>query len=156
MASDRDDIAGVVAPPPLIFMIPGIAGILLGWAFPFHLWPRAFGLVLGGAFVVLGIALFFWAIPRFARAGTSVVPYRPTTAIIVTGPYNLSRNPIYMAMALLYVGISFMAETVWPLLLLPFVLIVVQRGVIAREERYLERKFGNEYLSYKSRVRRWL
>ena len=156
MASDNEDVAGVIAPPPLIFLIPGLAGILLGWLFPFRLWPRGFGLMAGGTLAVLAIALFLWAVPKFARAGTSVVPYKPTTAIIDSGPYAFSRNPIYLAMALLYVGISLMAASVWPLVLLPVALLVVQRGVIEREERYLERKFGDQYLTYKSRVRRWL
>lgn len=85
-----------------------------------------------------------------------MMPFAPTTAIIDTGPFALTRNPLYLSMTLLYTGLTLIINTIWPLLLLPFVLVVVQRGVIEREERYLERKFGEEYLSYKSRVRRWL
>ena len=156
MTAEERDIAGVVAPPPLIYAIPGIAGVLLGRAFPIHVVPEPFALVVGGALAIAAIALDIWTLPKFRRAGTSMMPYTPTTAIIDTGPFAWTRNPLYLAMTLLYVGITLIVNTIWPLLLLPIVLLVVQRGVIEREERYLERKFGDQYLSYKSRVRRWL
>lgn len=155
MPSDREDTAGVIAPPPLIFAVPGVAAVLIGRVLPIRVLPQSIALLLGGVLVIAGVALNVWALPKFRRAGTSVMPYKPTTAIIETGPYAITRNPIYLAMTLLYVGITLLANTVWPLLLLPFVVRVIQRGVIEREERYLERKFGDQYLSYKSRVRRW-
>ncbi len=156
MPPDRKDNPGVIAPPPLIFAIPLVAGVLVGRVFPFEVMPRPFALTIGGALAVSAMVLDIWALPKFRRAGTSMMPYEPTTAIIDSGPFAFTRNPLYLAMALLYAGITLLVNTVWPLLLLPFVLGLVQRGVIEREERYLEWKFGDEYLSYKSRVRRWL
>lgn len=156
MPPDRKDNPGVIAPPPLIFALPLIAGVLVGRVFPFHVLPRPFALAIGGALAVSAMALNFWALPKFRRAGTSMMPYKPTTTIIDSGPFALTRNPLYLAMALLYAGITLLVNMVWPLLLLPFVLGLVQRGVIEREERYLEQKFGDEYMNYKSRVRRWL
>ncbi len=156
MPPDRKDNPGVIAPPPLIFAIPLVAGVLVGRVFPFQVLPRPFALVVGGALALSAAALMFWAVVSFRQAATPMVPYKPTAAIIASGPFALTRNPVYLAMALLYAGITLLVNTVWPLLLLPFVLGLVQRGVIEREERYLERKFGDEYLSYKSRVRRWL
>jgi protein-S-isoprenylcysteine O-methyltransferase Ste14 len=153
---DRKDNPGVIAPPPLIFAIPLIGGVLVGRAFPFQVLPRSLALVIGGALTLFALVLFFWALLSFRQAATPMVPYKPTAAIIDTDPFALTRNPVYLAMALLYVGITLLVNTVWPLLLLPFVLGLVQRGVIEREERYLEQKFGDEYMSYKSRVRRWL
>jgi protein-S-isoprenylcysteine O-methyltransferase Ste14 len=153
---DRKDNPGVIAPPPLIFAIPLIGGALVGRVFPFQVLPRPFALAIGGALALSAVVLNIWALPRFRRAGTSMMPYKPTTAIIDSGPFALTRNPLYVAMTLLYVGITLLVNTVWPLLLLPFVLGLVQRGVIEREERYLEQKFGDKYMSYKSRVRRWL
>jgi protein-S-isoprenylcysteine O-methyltransferase Ste14 len=153
---DGEDSAGVIAPPPLIFTIPGVAGLLVGRAVPVHLMPQPLALVLGIVLSLVAIALMFWAVPKFRQANTAMIPYKPTTAIIETGPFAITRNPIYLAMALLYVGITLIGNTIWPLLLLPIALFVVQRGVIEREERYLERKFGDEYLDYKSRVRRWI
>lgn len=156
MPPDRRDNPGVIAPPPLIFAIPLIAGVLVGRAFPFQVMPRAFALIVGGALALSAVVLIFWAVLSFRQAATPMVPYKPTAAIIASGPFALTRNPVYLAMALLYVGITLLVNTVWPLLLLPLVLLTVQRGVIEREERYLEQKFGDEYMSYKSRVRRWL
>jgi len=156
VASDQEDTGGVIAPPPLIFAIPGTIAALAGRAFPVQVMPQPFALTLGIVLTVAGIALTIWALPKFRQAQTSLMPYKPTTAIISTGPFAITRNPLYLGMTLLYVGITLIGNTIWPLVLLPFVLAVVQRGVIEREERYLERNFGDEYLRYKSRVRRWI
>ena len=90
------------------------------------------------------------------QAGTNVDPYRPATAIVTGGPYRFTRNPIYVGFTLMYVGIFALANALLPILLLPAVQQLMRRGVIEREERYLERKFGDEYLQYKERVRRWI
>jgi protein-S-isoprenylcysteine O-methyltransferase Ste14 len=107
---------------------------------------------------MFGVALpiFIAAVTQFKKANTAVVPFQPTTAIVEAWPYSFSRNPIYLAMALIYVGISLFFNTWWPIFLMPLVLLVMQRGVIEREEAYLTRKFGDQYLAYKARVRRWL
>ena len=97
-----------------------------------------------------------WFNTAFSRKGTAVEPWKPTTAIVTTGPYRLTRNPAYLGMALTYVGIALMSDALWVLLPLPVVLAVIDRAVIAREERYLERKFGDEYLDFKRRRRRWV
>lgn len=156
MASDDRDLPGIIAPPPLIFAVPGTVAALAGHYYPVEVLPQPFALILGVVLTVAGIAFEVWALPKFRQAQTSVIPYQPTTAIIETGPFAVTRNPIYLGMALLYAGITLVINTVWPLVLLPFLLVVMQRGVIEREERYLERKFGEQYLSYKSRVRRWI
>jgi protein-S-isoprenylcysteine O-methyltransferase Ste14 len=105
---------------------------------------------------VAGLGLLLWFNTSFSRKGTAVEPWKPTTAIVTTGPYRFTRNPAYLGMALTYVGIALLSSAVWVLVPLPFVLAVIDRGVIAREERYLERKFGEEYLGYKRTVRRWV
>jgi len=156
VASDDKDIPGIIAPPPLIFAVPGVAAALFNVVYPVRVLPQPIALTFGLGLTVAGIAFEVWAMPKFRQAQTSVIPYRPTTAIIESGPFAVTRNPIYLGMALLYAGITLIVNTIWPLLLLPFILIVMQRGVIEREERYLERKFGDQYLSYKSRVRRWI
>jgi protein-S-isoprenylcysteine O-methyltransferase Ste14 len=92
----------------------------------------------------------------FRRANTSLDPRKPVSRFVTWGPYRYSRNPGYTSLTLIYVGISALVSALWPLLLLPGVLITMQRGVIEREERYLERRFGREYHEYKQRVRRWL
>jgi protein-S-isoprenylcysteine O-methyltransferase Ste14 len=93
---------------------------------------------------------------RFRRAGTTENPFKPSTALVFDGPYRFTRNPMYLGMAAVYVGLAFVLGLMWALLFLPLVLIAVDRLVIAREEPYLERKFGEEYVAYKRRVRRWI
>ena len=152
----NSDTAGVVAPPPLIYL----AGLAVGFALEALLAsssvPAAVQWGLGGVLVVAGVALLLSFNTAFSRRGTAVEPWKPTTAIVTTGPYRITRNPAYLGMALVYAGVALMSDALWVLAPLPVVLAVVDRGVIAREERYLERKFGQEYLDYKSRVRRWL
>jgi protein-S-isoprenylcysteine O-methyltransferase Ste14 len=150
------DNAGVIAPPPLIFGIPLAVALYENQSKPFAILEPRYGRIGGVALIAVGVVLMVAAMIQFVRARTSVVPTRPTTALVDSWPYSMSRNPIYLALAIIYVGISFFFDTLWPFLLLPLVLIVIQRGVIDREERYLEGKFGGDYIDYKMRVRRWL
>jgi protein-S-isoprenylcysteine O-methyltransferase Ste14 len=152
----EQDTAGVVAPPPMIFLAGLIVGFALEALLPGVDLPAGVEWVIGALLVVAGLGLLLWFNTLFNRSGTAVEPWKPTTAIVTTGPYRFTRNPAYLGMALTYVGIAAMSSAAWVLLPLPIVLAIVDRGVIAREERYLERKFGEEYLAYKRRVRRWL
>jgi protein-S-isoprenylcysteine O-methyltransferase Ste14 len=149
------DAPGVIALPPLIYL----AGLAVGFGLE-ALLPSASlpGPVRwsGVVFIVAGVLLQGSFISAFRRAGTNVDPYKPTTAIVTGGPYRITRNPGYLGFALVYTGIALLSSALWPLLTLIAVLVVIDRGVIAREERYLEKKFGAEYLDYKRRVRRWL
>ena len=154
---ERDN-SGVMAPPPLIFL----GGLLLGFALDFLILRLATGLPpalrygLGVVFLVLGGALIVAAIGRFRRAGTRPEPWKPSTSVVTEGVYAFTRNPMYLAMTLVYLAASLAADSIVALLLLPLVLIVLHYGVIAREERYLEGKFGDGYRRYKASVRRWL
>jgi protein-S-isoprenylcysteine O-methyltransferase Ste14 len=150
------DTAGVVAPPPLIYLGGLAVGFGLEALLPGASLPGAIRWALGGALVVAGVALLASFNTAFTRKGTAVQPWKPTTAIVTTGPYRLTRNPAYLGMALVYVGIALLAEALWVLVPLPVVLAIMDRAVIAREERYLERSFGREYLDYKTRARRWI
>ena len=150
------DTAGVVGPPPLIFLAGLIVGFALEALLPGVDLPGLVEWGLGGLLVVAGLGLLLTFNASFSRKGTAVEPWKPTTAIVTTGPYRFTRNPAYLGMVLTYVGIAVMSSAVWVLLPLPFVLAVIDRGVIQREERYLARKFGDEYLGYKRTVRRWI
>jgi len=151
----RDD-AGVRFPPPVLYAVPLLAGILLDLRWPLHVLPGAASHVVGAIGVTIGLALALSALGLFRRAGTSVIPRRPTTALVTSGPFRLTRNPMYVGLAFVYVGIAFWVNTAWPLLFFPLVVVLVRRLVIAREERYLEAKFGDAYRRYRRRVRRWL
>ena len=109
---------------------------------------------------VVGVAVFAYLDSRamvfFRRSENNPTPWTPINELVTGGPYRLTRNPMYVGMAFLYAGLAFALGALWALVLLPLVLVVIDRYVIAREERYMERRFGPEYLDYKRRVRRWI
>jgi protein-S-isoprenylcysteine O-methyltransferase Ste14 len=151
----RRETAGVIAPPPVIFLgFLGLGfaleGLLPGGDLPVAVqW-------LGAVVILAGVALMLSFEIAFRRVGTDANPYRPSTALATSGPYRFSRNPGYLGMAVTYVGIALAADAPWTLVTLVPALVVIQLGVIAREERYLERLFGEEFLSYKRTTRRWI
>jgi protein-S-isoprenylcysteine O-methyltransferase Ste14 len=112
--------------------------------------------MVGAVLIAIAVWLSLWGVRVMHRAGTSEKTSLPTTALVTTGPFRYSRNPLYVSLTLAYLGIAVAAQSLWALALLIVVLAVVQRGVIDREERYLERRFGADYLRYKERVRRWI
>jgi protein-S-isoprenylcysteine O-methyltransferase Ste14 len=156
MSDAPPDNAGIPVPPPLFFLAGLAAGWLLQPLLPRAPFPAFAARVLAPLLGLAGAALIVWALVAFRRHRTSVDPRKPTRAVVSNGPYRFTRNPIYLSLALLTAALALRMNLPGPLLLLPVVLVVVDRAVIAREERYLERKFGEEYRAYKSRVRRWL
>lgn len=156
MADDGRDNAGVVAPPPLIFAVPLLLGLLLKRRFPIAFLPRRMTHALGWPLVGGGTLLVGWFEWAMRRAGTPTNPYKPVSRIAKDGPFRYTRNPAYLAMAMIFAGVSCLANSLPAILLLPVSLLTIQRGVIEREERYLEREFGEEYLRYKTQTRRWV
>ena len=152
----QDDSAGVIAPPPLIYAGSLALGLLLNWLRPLGWLPRSVARPLGLLLIALSWLPGTLAVREMRQVSTNVSPYQPVKAIVSGGPYRYTRNPIYLSMTLLYTGVAVLTNALWPMLLLPVVQIVMRRGVIDREERYLERKFGTEYTDYKARVRRWV
>ncbi len=157
MPSDSDN-AGVRFPPPFIYL--GV--LLIGIGAERFVPLRHFGLdrslliILGLALVAAGILLGISAVGLFRRSDTTPEPWTSTTAIVTTGVYRYTRNPMYLGMASIYAGLAVVADSPLALILLPAVLLIIQSQVIAREESYLAAKFGEVYLDYKRRVRRWL
>jgi protein-S-isoprenylcysteine O-methyltransferase Ste14 len=154
--SDEQDKAGVLAPPPLIYLGALIFGLILGRRFPISFLPRKMARGIGWPLLGGGVLLLGWFEWAMRQADTPASPYKPVERIATEGPFRYSRNPGYLSMAMVYAGIASLANALWAILLLPVALLVIRRGVIEREERYLERKFDEEYLSYKARVRRWI
>lgn len=155
MAEPSKDVAGVVAPPPLIFGAAVAAGLALQRVRPVPL-PNPLGKAFGAALGAAGIALGVSAVATLRRAGTNVDPYQETSAIVADGPYAFTRNPIYLGMGLLAAGIGALANAGWVVALVPVAATVVQKGVIEREEAYLARRFPEAYPPYRNRVRRWV
>ena len=156
MTAKTEDASGVRFPPPLIYVGGFVIGYLLDRAVPLTLTSWPLGEPLGWALVAVGVALMGSAVMTFRRAGTSLNPAKPTTRVVVHGPYRFTRNPMYVGWVIVYLGCVLLTNTVWPLVSLPVVLVLISRAVIAKEERYLEAKFGDAYRAYKARVRRWL
>ncbi len=155
----RAPTAGVIAPPPLVFLAGVVLGLGADYIFALPALPRtddAGGLWLGLAFCGSGLFLILWAARCFNRAGTAIVPHRPSKVLVTEGPYRRSRNPIYLGMALIYLGVVCAIASLGVLVLFPLVLLVMEFGVIRREERYLAEVFGEAYESYRQEVRRWI
>jgi len=151
------DTANVIVRPPIAWALAVIAGLALDWLMPLPFLPAAVPTSWLGAIVfALALALVAWAISTMTRAGSNVPTSLPTTTIVETGPYRFTRNPIYLSMVLGLIGLAIAFNSLWLLMtLVPFAL-VIRYGVITREEAYLERKFGDLYPRYRTRVRRWL
>src|SRR4051794_33036513 len=151
----RGGTAGVIAPPPVIYLVFLGLGFVLDALLPGAELP-GWAQWTGAVVIVAGVVLVISFERAFKRADTDANPYRPSTALATDGPYRFSRNPAYLGMAITYVGITLAADAPWALAMLGPATVVMQYGVILREERYLEGLFGDEYLSYKRTTRRWI
>jgi len=155
--SDATDTANVIIRPPIAWAVAVLAGLALNWLLPLPFIPVAVPAGgLGALVFALALALFAWAIVTMTRAGSNVPTSLPSTTIIDTGPYRFTRNPIYLGMMLGLIGLAVALNSLWLLLTLAPFALVIRYGVVAREEAYLERKFGDVYRHYRARVRRWL
>jgi protein-S-isoprenylcysteine O-methyltransferase Ste14 len=142
--------------PPLVYLGSIALGLVIHYLWPARFVPPSLSMPVGAALALLAVGLFVTAVGRFRAAGTPVPGDQPTTAIVRTGPYRFSRNPIYLAFSLFHLGLAVWVNSLGLLItLLPAVLLMAL-VVIPREERYLEARFPSEYPSYKASVRRWL
>ena len=152
----EEDRPGVPIAPPLLFFIPILASLVIEWFVPTSFVHGAFRWIIGALFFLAGIALNVGGFMTQKRAGTDPIPFNPSTRIVSHGLYRFTRNPMYIGFALWTLALAVLVDSAWTLLAVPIGLVLIDRIVIAREERYLERKFGEEYLNYKRRVRRWI
>ena len=151
------DVANLgLARPPVVYLVSIAIGLMLEFAWPLPFLPRALAAPLGILLVIVAVVLFTSSVGKFRAAGTPVPGNKATTAIVRLGPYRFSRNPIYLAFSLLQLGIAVWVNSLWLVGTLIASVAVMARVVIPREEQYLERRFGAEYLDYKNSVRRWL
>ena len=146
----------LIAPPPALYAIPLVAGLLLDRILPLPRPPRRLSRLPGLAALAGGAGLVGWFAATMTRAQTPIDPRQAPTRLVDSGPFQYTRNPAYLGLASVYVGISLLAGARWPLVFLPGVLAIIDRGVIEREERYLANRFGGDYEAYLGRVRRWI
>lgn len=156
MKPAKTDHANVRIPPPVLALLFIIAAFLLGRfvRLPFSLPPIV--RYIGFTLAVIGFLLGLGAALAFRRARTTLDPYHPVSSIVTSGIYGFSRNPIYFGFLLMVIGIPLNGGTYWGILLAPIFIWLCNKLIIEHEESYLEKKFGETYTSYKSRVRRWL
>jgi protein-S-isoprenylcysteine O-methyltransferase Ste14 len=149
----------VLVPPPVIYVVGFAAGWLVNrrWPLPI-LGPEhsRLRIAVAATFILCWLVLMIAAFTTFRRARTAIVPLFPATSVVTAGPYRVTRNPMYVSLIALYVGVSLIVNSWWPLIVLPLVVLLIDRAVIAREERYLRSAFPTEYAAYCDRVRRWL
>jgi protein-S-isoprenylcysteine O-methyltransferase Ste14 len=153
------ETAGVIERPPFLFLGALVLGLVWDFLLPLPFPVPGSNLVhwiIGGLLIVVGLALAVAGIRNFSRVGTPVEGYKPTRALATAGVHGWSRNPIYLGMFLIYIGIGLAAQSPWVLMVTLPLAITIRYGVVAREEAYLERRFGDEYRRYKGCVRRWL
>ena len=156
MRNASPDTAHVLILPPLLYGSAFVIGLLLHWGFPIPVLPTTLARGVGVVCVLVSLPLALATFRALSRAHTPVDPMKPTTALVTEGPFRYSRNPIYVALTLLYVGVALLINALWILLLVVPALMALRYGVIAREEAYLTRKFGDAYRQYTTQVRRWL
>ena len=154
----EEDSAKVKFSPPFIYLGGLLLGLFIGWLLdvPSFDIDETTKFVAAAVLILLGLGIGISGMSLFRRRGTNVEPWRASTIIVSDGIFRWTRNPMYLGMALVYAGLAIGFESFAAFLVLPIVLIVIRTYVIAREERYLETKFGDEYRRYKQQVRRWI
>ncbi|MGA7655421.1 MAG: isoprenylcysteine carboxylmethyltransferase family protein [Methylocella sp.] len=146
----------VIALPPLILGAAIALGLILNYFWPAKVFTHSLAVPLGILIVFVAIAIGLLAVREMVTASTPLDVRKRSTRIVTSGIFQQSRNPIYLGMVLLCTGVAFLVDSLWLLGLVPLFAAILQKGVIEPEEAYLERNFGEEYLRYKARVRRWI
>lgn len=159
MMTDTRDTAGVIAPPPLLAVAAIVLGLLLDWLLPAYVlivllsWGTR--IILGLELIVAGLALMIVARRTFLAAGTNVEPWKPSTMIVTTGVFAWLRNPMYVGGTAALLGLAILLASDWMVVMTAIMALTLHFGVVKREERYLEAKFGEAYLRYKAKVPRY-
>ncbi len=160
MAEGRPRGPDVRVPPPLLYVIPFATGMLVQHFVPIRIvsgdGPARIIDLVGAAEILIGASLGAWGVSTFRRLQTPVFPFHPARALAEEGPYTLTRNPMYLGLAIVYLGIALVMNAFWPLLFLPEAIVLTYLFAIRREEAYLAREFGDAYAEYRARVRRWI
>ena len=157
--TEARDSAGVIAPPPLIALAAVVLGLALDWLMPAYVVSVLLSLteriIIGAMLIAAGGALAIPAMRGFRSAGTHVEPWKPSSALVTGGIFGWLRNPMYVGLALIVVGLGIALASDWMLVMLVPAVLLLHFGVVKREERYLEAKFGDAYRAYKERVPRY-
>lgn len=152
----KEDSAHILAAPPFFFIIPLLIGVVIEYFVPTSLLPTLPSIIIGLLFSWASLPFIILSLKSFYKVKTAFDARRTTTTLVTTSIYKISRNPAYLSLVLFYIGLSFIINSIWILVLIFPAIYSVQKFCIEREEKYLESKFGSQYLEYKKKVRRWL
>ncbi len=155
---NKKDNAGIYIPPPLVYVIVFLVALFIQRNFPIDslIFQNQVTKFIGIIFLVGAIFFLIKSLGQFFKSKNTLVTFKPASSLQTNGIYNITRNPMYLGLALVYLGLSFLIGNWWNIILLPILILFVQEYIIKREEKYLERRFGQEYLDYKHKVGRWL
>jgi protein-S-isoprenylcysteine O-methyltransferase Ste14 len=156
MSGNNPDAPNVKIIPPLVYLAGVVIGFLATIWMPTKVVPNLVAWTVGGILVFCGAVLTGSAVLKFKDVGTTVRPDRAASTLVIAGPYKITRNPMYLGLASVYLGVSIAGQSVWALILLPVVLTIIKRRAIEPEEAFLEKCFGADYIGYKEKVRRWI
>jgi protein-S-isoprenylcysteine O-methyltransferase Ste14 len=155
---NKKDHPGIYVPPPIIYALTFLAAVFIQKKVPINdsLFHRQVTKIVGVGLLIIALFFLLRSLRQFVLSKNTLVTIMPTHSLQTNGIYNISRNPMYLGLAIAYLGISCLIGNWWNIILFPFLLLIIQQYMINREEKYLERRFGQVYLDYKSKVRRWL
>ena len=158
MVENKKDSPGVYIPPPLFYVVIFLVALFLQKKFPINaMLFREQGMkILGILFIVIALFFLIRSLRQFIKSKNTLVTMLPASSLQTKGIYQITRNPMYLGLAIVYLGLSCLIGNWWNMILFPFLLLLVQQYIIKREEKYLDRRFGKEYADYKHKVRRWL
>jgi len=151
-----EDTSGVTIPPPIVYFLFILIGIGLNYLWPFSFFPQSIQGPIGYTIIALSLILFGLVLREFSRSSTSIDHRKSTTAIISSGPFRYSRNPVYLSLTILAIGVSFVVDSLWVIIMTIPAILIVHYAVILKEEAYLIKIFGDKYRHYMNSVRRWI
>jgi protein-S-isoprenylcysteine O-methyltransferase Ste14 len=152
------DSPGIYVPPPLIYAVIFLAAVFIQKKIPIddHFFKSRITPVIGILFLLFAVYFSARSMSQFIRTKNTIIPNKPAESLQTTGVYHSTRNPMYLALMLVYLGLSCLIGNWWNIILLPLLFLIIQEYIIKKEEAYLVRAFGQEYIDYRHRVRRWL
>lgn len=152
------DHPGVYLPPPLIYDALFMISVYIQKTFPLSalFFDTSIASILGGLFVIAGLIITLPALVKFYKTKNTLIPNKPANSLQTSGIYSITRNPMYLGLLTIYIGVAFFQGNWWTFILVPFVILIITYLVILKEEMYLTRAFGNSYIDYKRKVKRWI
>jgi len=152
----KEDSAHILAAPPFFFIVPLLVGAIVEYFVPTSLLPTLPSIIIGLLFSWASLLFIILSLKEFYKVRTAFDARRTTTSLVTKSVYKISRNPAYLSLVLFYIGLSFIINSIWILILVIPTIYSIQKFCIEKEEKYLESKFGSQYLAYKKQVRRWI